>query len=52
MILAVAEDFDGFKTIYTVVDIEGTIPRVIKSFTTLTEAEHYIQTTKIADTVL
>lgn len=52
MILAVAEDFDGFKTVYSVVDIEGTIPRIIKCFTLLEEAEQYIKTTKTADTVL
>ena len=52
MILTVAEDFNGFNTIYSVVDIEGAIPRVVKSFTSIEEAENYIKTTKIADTIL
>lgn len=52
MILVVAEDFDGFKTVYSVVDIEDTLPRVIKTFTTIKEAEDFITNTKISDTIL
>lgn len=51
MILAVVEDFNGHSAIYSVVDIEGSIPRVIKSFTTQEEAEQYIKETRVADTI-
>lgn len=52
MILTIAEDFDGFKNIYSVVDIEEEPPRVVISFTTVEEAQNYIKTTPIKDTIL
>lgn len=52
MILTIAEDFDGFRTIYSVVDIDSEPPQVIKAFTTVEEAENYIKTTPIGNTLL
>lgn len=52
MILTVVEDFDGFRQIYSVVDIDSEPPQVVKAFTTQKEAEEYIQNNKIADIIL